>query len=158
MIDGFETVIANLWNALGLGLSTPRLRPDGTAALTVDDREVVLAGTHDGAQILVSSKAGQLSANPATMDDQVVRLLKSNLPGLLSSRACCRLVDQNAETPAVMIQATAPCGLGGMDRLVEMIGDVTQMAARYSRELNDGPAPRRIPEELTLEDVMVFRP
>jgi hypothetical protein len=156
MIDGFEALVAKLWNSLNL--PPPKLRADGTAALTVDEREVVLALSDNGSQIMVSSKAGQLSANPATMDDQIEHLLKSNLPGLLSSRACCRLVEQGAQTPLVMIQATAPCGLGSIDHLVEAIGDVAQMSRRYSRELNDAPAPRQIPDEFMLSDMMVFRP
>jgi hypothetical protein len=156
MADEFRRIIANLWNSLGL--SSPKLRPEGTTTLTVDGLELKLALTEDERHIAVSCKAGRLSANPTLMDEQITRLLTSHLGTLPHNRACCWLDDQDSQTPVVVVQAISPCNPAAMDRLVGTIGDVAHLAGEYSRELGGRAAEPRAPNESLPDDMVIFRP
>ena len=140
MEEEFRHVVANLWTSLGL--SWPKFGPEGVTTLTVDGLDITLALSEDGRYIAISSRAGELSANPALMDEQVAHLLRSNLRILASNRACCHLDDKSSPTPVVMVQALAPCRSAFVDRLVEMIGDVADLAGECARELGGHAAPQ----------------
>jgi hypothetical protein len=160
----FQHVIANLWKSLGL--TSPRFQPEGATTLTVDGFEIKLALVEPVHHIAVSSRAGRLSANPARMDEQIARLLQSNLRMLSHNRACCWLEDsgldgQNPEPPMVVIEANSPWHLASMNHLVATIGDVAYLAGEYSRELGGiMPQPRveRVEEESFSDDMVIFRP
>jgi hypothetical protein len=156
MIADFDRIIEILWKSLGF--AAPKRRAEATTTLTVDGREIRLALTEDGQHIAVSSKAGQLSANPSLMHEQITRLLTSNLRSLPSNRACCWLDDKDSSTPVAMVQAISPCNAIYMDRLVGTIGDVAHLAAEYSRELGGHPTPPRARQEVLPDDMVVFRP
>jgi hypothetical protein len=156
MADDFHHVIANLWTALGL--SSPKFRPEGITTLTVDGLDIKLALTGDGRHIAVSSKAGQLSANPSLMDEQITRLLTSNLRTLPHHRAGSWLDDQDSPTPVVVVQGISPCSSAAMDCLVGTIGDVAHLAGEYGRELSGHSAQPRAQEEGLPDDMVIFRP
>jgi hypothetical protein len=157
MVDEFRRITARLWKSLGL--ASPKFRPEGTTTLTVDGFELKLALTEDGHHIAVSCKAGQLSANPALMEEQITRLLRSHLRTLPYNQAGCWLDEQDSPTPVVVVQATTPSNRASIDRLVGTIGDVAHLAGEYSRELGGRAAePRARNESLPDDDMMIFRP
>jgi hypothetical protein len=164
MADEFRRIIASLWRSLGL--AAQQFRPEGPVMLTVDGLELKLALIEPGHHIAVSSRVGQLSANPARMDEQIARLLQSNLRMLSHNRACCWLEDSgldgtDPEPPVAVIEAISPCHLASMNHLVAIIGDVAHLAGEYGRELGGiMPQPRveRLKEESFSDDLVIFRP
>ncbi|GMO22368.1 MULTISPECIES: type III secretion system chaperone [Bradyrhizobium] len=158
MNDEFRRLIETLWHSLGL--SPPRLRSGDEASLSVDGISITLALSHDERHVVISGPVGALSDDPLAMDEEIARLLKSNLRFLPYRRACCR-IDNRSSPPAVRIEAIAPCLPDAMTRLVETIGDVAHMAVDYAAELGHPKAPRLAapaPSQGHDETILIFRP
>jgi hypothetical protein len=156
MADEFRRIMASLWKSLGL--ASPTFRPEGTTTLIVDGLDLKLALTGDKRHIAVSCKAGPLSTNPTLMNEQITRLLTSNLRTLPYNQACCWLDQQDSPTPVVVVQSITPCNQASMDRLVRAIGDVAHLAGEYSGELGGHPAEPRARNESLPDDMVIFRP
>ncbi|QOZ76293.1 hypothetical protein XH83_13070 [Bradyrhizobium sp. CCBAU 53351] len=158
MNDEFRRLIETLWQSLGL--SPPRFRSGDGASLSVDGISVALTLSHDERHVVVCAPVGTLSDDPLVMEEQIVRLLKSNLRCLPYRRACCR-IDNGCSPPAVRIEAISPCLRDAMTRLVETIGDVAHMAVDYAAELGHPKAPRLrspAPSQGHDETILIFRP
>jgi hypothetical protein len=160
MPEEFRDIIAALWETLGL--PRPRFRQEEAAAtLTVDGIVIAIIPSGDRRHITVSAKAGQLSANPVAMDEQVACLLKASLLALPQSRACICLDDQDSPAPSVMVKAIIPFHSYGtarvMDRLVQAISDVACLAREHGRMLGSASAPHERLNEETTGDMVVFR-
>jgi hypothetical protein len=161
--DEFRHVIALLWQKLGL--SRPSFQADDVAALVVDGLALKLTLTEDGRHILLSAKAGELSANPLVREQQVTRLLNTNLHTLLSSRACACVDNRDSQTPAVIVRAVAPCSAQYVDALAEAVSDVAYLAREFGGTLSREPghtavgpaAPRALPSDGLSDDMLVFR-
>jgi hypothetical protein len=159
MSDDFQSVAAGLWKALGL--RPPVFSPAGSAVLTFDNTPIELSQSSDGRRIHISARAGELSDNPALMDDQITHILKENLRALSFSRACASLVRQVSKPPLVAVCATGPCNIAFMDLLAETIGDVLHLTEKYARELarhSSEPMRRPRPIEETYRDAIILRP
>ncbi len=160
MPDAFRDVIAALWRALGL--SRPGFEADDVAALQLEGVRITLALSADGRHILLSAKAGALSANVLVRDQQVSRLLKTNLHTLSSSRVCACLDESDPQTPSIVVRAALPCEVKFVDPLAEAIADAGHLAKQHARELGGdaGAQPAAAagtPLEGLSDDTLVFR-
>lgn len=160
----FPEIIADLWTALGLSLPSFR-EGDSSATLNVDGIAVTLSESAIRQHLVVSAKAGRLSADPAAQERQVAYLLGVGVATLPASRACTCLEDRDSPAPAVMVRAVIPLSVQPgardhafvMDQLVKAVSDVAYIAREHSRRLqSDGPRDP-LPADLD-SDMVVLRP
>lgn len=158
MSDDFRRLIETLWQSLGL--PPPRFQSGDGVSLGIDGISIALMLGHDERHVVISGPVGALSSDALARDEEIARLLKSNLRFLPYRRACCR-IDNRSSPPAVRIEAISPCLPDAMTRLVETIGDVVHMVVDYAAELGHSKAPRLAapaPSPGSEETILIFRP
>lgn len=154
--DRFEGCVEALWAELGL--AGARLRPDGTASLTVEGRGVALSRSPDERSVVVTAAVGRLSDDPYRAGDQMRRLLRDGCGLILGRGAALRIRSEGGGTVAEA-QALAPCRADATRALVAAIEDALFVAEVHHATLAAGPpraaAPALRPSEL--EDSLIFR-
>lgn len=154
--DRFEDCVKALWAELGL--PGGRVRPDGTATLTVEGRTVALSPSPDEAGVLVTAAVGRLSDDAYRARDQMRRLLRDGCGLILGRQAALRVRPDGAATVAE-VQALAPCRAGAVRAVVAAIEDALFLAEVHHSTLAEDPrraaAPALRPSEF--EDSLIFR-
>lgn len=155
--DRFEDCVKALWAELGLGGG--RVRPNGTASLTVEGRTVVLSPSPDEAGILVTAAVGRLSDDAYRAGDQMRRMLRDGCGLILGRPAALRIRPDGAATVAE-VQALAPCRADAVRALVAAIEDALFLAEVHhptlAGETRRAAAPAPSPSEF--ENSLIFRP
>ena len=160
MSNEFRTLVTALWASLGLRPPAFSERPH--VVLSIDGFDLELSETPDGRHLLVTGRAGTLSAEPGRRIRQVQHLLEFNLAAVASHRACVSLAPPDHEAPAVLVQGLCGYETAGAADAIRIIQDVVAVLETHAPELTSGrDAPARQPrpsDPQTAGEAVIFRP
>jgi hypothetical protein len=161
MSDDFQGLVAKLWASLGL--PAPVFRTKNRIVLNIDRIAVELAESPDGGHMILTARAGRLSAeDPMRRAEQVQYILYSNLGSLTSHHACVSVDPKGAESPTVLVQGICSYETAGVAELTSVVQDVVALAEAHAAELTGerSRATGRTPasNQQGLGDTVIFRP
>lgn len=159
MADEFHAVITELWTKLKLGV--PVFGQGQAVTMTVDGVDVSLAESADGNHVVVSGIAGRLPAQAYQREEQVRRLLRTNL-GLLQSNCSGLLLEGSEDTAAVRVQAVYAYTQRRIDTLIQCIEDVLDRLEMHAGDLGGAAAHASSAAVRAVDpaplDTLIFRP
>jgi hypothetical protein len=161
MSEDFQRLVTKLWASLGL--PAPVFRAKNRIVLSIDRIDVELAESPDGGHIILTARAGRLSAgDPMRRAEQVQNILYSNLGSLTSHRVCVSVDPKGADDPTVLVQGISAYETAGAAELTGVVQDVVAVAEVHAAELTGerARAAGRTPasNQQAVGDTVIFRP
>lgn len=129
--------------------------------VSIDGFDLEFTDSEDETALMCSIFAGALSADPPIKAVQLRRLLKTNLGYAVNPHRVCATLDQGSGGEAgVTLAAALPYRRQDMDELMEMLGDLVQLAEAYGDILADSTEqPRPLANDIgEVAEAMIFRP
>jgi hypothetical protein len=158
MAQDFRSVMSELWTKLKLG--APDFGPTHALTLSIDGFDIGLNESADGRNVVVSGVIGRLAADAYRREEQVRKLLKSNL-GMLQSSGAGLSLETTDETATVRVQAIYPYAANRLDLLTRGIEEVLFRLEMHAGDLTvargRGPARESAVAPASLE-TFIIRP
>lgn len=156
--DSFQSVIAALWARLDLG--QPRLVEPGRVQLRIGAVAVDLLDEGQ-TMLVIEGSAGNLPSAPAERDEEIRRILRTNLGFLLNGDAGVYTKRLPGDRIAVMVRSTCRYASHSTERLVQQIEDVVNVLEHYTAGLKQyAPPPRQHKRRASrdTEAAVIFKP
>ena len=159
MAQDFKSVMSELWAKLKLG--APDFGPTNALTLSIDGFDIGLNESADGRNVVVTGAIGRLASDAYRREEQVRKLLKSNL-GMLQSSGACLSLETTDDTSTVRVQAIYPYAANRLDLLTRGIEEVLFRLEMHAGDLavarGRGPATREPAVAAASLETFIIRP
>lgn len=160
MDSGFGKAMTALLTALDL----PDVEESGLEQpfyVSVDGFDLEFTDSEDETALMCKVFAGTLSGDPPIKAVQLRRLLKTNMGYAVNPHRVCASLEQTSDGEAgVALAAVLPYRRQDIGELMEMLGDLVQLAEAYGDILADTAEQKRplANNDGDMAEAMIFRP